>query len=36
MGELLNQTHTDPNSGESKTENIYLVTSETLQSHPKL
>ena len=36
MGESSNQTHTDSDSGESEIENVYLVTSETLQSHPKL
>jgi len=32
MGELLNQTNTNPNSREppSKTENVYLVPGETL------
>ena len=30
MGKLLNQTYTNPNSGESETENIYLVTGKTL------
>ena len=30
MGESSNQTHTDSDSGESKTENVHLVTGETL------